>query len=363
MFKKRLAIVHDALINTGGAERTLVYMSEAFPDAPIFTSVYLPRQTYPILRTKEIHSLPGSRFVHTERLAKQLYPVWVLGFAGLVLDEYDIVLTSTSWVAKFVRPPRNTLNVSYCYAPTRFLWHPSSYSESSVPFGRYWMQAFAQIRPALRRLDYQAMQNPQRLATTSQNMAKLIAHCYDRTAQVIHAPIRVQDYMSSNEDGDYYLVVGRLISHKRVDIAIEACRALKRRLVIVGEGPERAKLEAMADDNVRFVKRVSDIELLRYYANCRAVLFPSNEDYGLVPLEAQASGRPVIAYEAGGVLETVSQKESGIFFQAQTADSMVEAILEFESRSWDARLIRQHAERFDLSYFKQGLIEFIGSLS
>ena len=287
-----LAIVHDALVNRGGAERTVTFMCEAFPDAPLFTSVYLPDRTYPEFNARQVHTLPGARWVHTERGTKQLLPLWIAGFHCLNLANFDVVLSSSTWSAKFVRHPHH---VCYCYAPFRVLWKPQSYSNQSLPIGRTLLAGMNVIRPLLRRVDFWVMQRIPRIATSCQNMAGEIRDAYRRDARVIYPPVRLSDYAVSDLGGDYYLTVGRLISHKRIDLAVQACRTLGRRLVVVGEGPEQARLQASADENIYFAGPVSDTKLKDLYRNCRAVIFPSHEDYGIVPIEAQASGRPVVA--------------------------------------------------------------------
>jgi glycosyltransferase involved in cell wall biosynthesis len=190
-------------------------------------------------------------------------------------------------------------------------------------------------------------------------MAKQISACYNVSAHIIYAPIRIQDYPISDDHGDYYLSVSRLISHKRVDLAVRACQVLGRKLVVVGDGPERLILESIASDATHFLGRVSDPELKRLYSKCRAVIFTSEEDYGLVPLESQACGRPVIAYGSGGVLETVIEGKTGVFFTQQTTESVIEAILAFEAMQFDTQVIRQSVQRFDVEHFKRELREFV----
>jgi len=357
--KPRIAIVHDALVNTGGAERVLTFMHETFPDALIFTAAFLPSQTYSEFRSAEVHTLPGSRFVRSERQAKRLLLLWMLGFACLKLDDFDIVLSSTTWGAKFIRPSQNTRHVCYCYAPFRLLWNPTSYNPSSLQVGSAVLRLIDWARLPLRRLDYQSMQRPARLATTCRNMAKQIGDFYNRSAQIIYAPIRIRDYPFAEGGGNYYLTVSRLVSHKRVDLAVKACQALGRRLIVVGDGPERSQLESFASDTMHFVGRISDPELKRMYSKCRAVIFPSDEDYGLVPLESQACGRPVIAYGSGGALETVIEGQTGVFFTQQTPESVIESMLAFEAMQFDPQVIRQSVHRFDVEHFKRELREFV----
>lgn len=357
----RVAIVHDALVNAGGAERVVTFLCEAFPDAPLFTSAYLPDRTFPEFRSRDVRVLPGAGLASTERAAKQLLPLWLWGFRGLDLRAFDVVLSSTTFAAKHVRPPAGVRHVSYCYAPFRLLWKPAAYEASSLPVGALGRRALALARPALRAFDRAAMDRIDAVATTCRNMANALAEVYARDAEIIYAPVRLADYRTGTGAGEYYLSVSRLISHKRVDIAVEACRRLGRRLVVVGDGPERARLEALGGGQVTFAGLVDRAGLADLYAGCRGLLFCSEEDYGLTPIEAQASGRPVIAYGAGGALETVVEGQSGIFFTEQSPDSLVAAMLRFERESFDPVRVRETVARFDVAPFVRRMREFVAS--
>ena len=352
----RVAIIHDALVNMGGAERTLTFMCEAFPGAPIFTSVYLPERTYPEFRVRQINSLPGAGHVHDERRTKQLFLLWVMGFRGLKLDGFDVVLSSTTFAAKYIRHSRH---FCYCYAPFRWAWRPQSYSPDSLPIGRAWIGGLSLARPIFRRVDFQAMQQVRHIATSCQNMVREIWECYQRDARVISPPVRLSDYTWNEKIGDYYLTVSRLISHKRIDLAIQACVKLGRKLIVVGDGPELAYLKTISSSQVQFVGRVKDEKLRELYAHCRAVIFPSYEDYGIVPIEAQASGRPVIAYGVGGVIETMIENQTGLFFKEQKVEAVIESIQMMEHLSFDPYLIRQSVQRFDVENFKNELLRFV----
>jgi glycosyltransferase involved in cell wall biosynthesis len=355
----RVAIVHDALVNAGGAERVATFLCEAFPDAPLYTSVYLPDRTFDEFRNRAIHVLPGAGQVSTEDGAKRMLPWWLLGFRRLDLRNFDVVLSSTTFAAKHIHPPRGVSHVSYCYAPFRLLWQPEAYEPSSLPVGRLARAAIAVGRPWLQAWDRAAMSGISRIATTCRNMARAISQCYHRDPQVIYAPVRLSEYHLGAAPGDYYLTVSRLVSHKRVDLAVRACRRLRRRLVVVGDGPELSNLRALADEHVTFVGFVDKSALLDLYAGCRALLFCSEEDYGLAPIEAQASGRPVIAYRAGGALETVIEGQSGIFFDAQTTDSLMDAVRRFEPERFDPGRVRAAVARFDVETFTRTIREFV----
>jgi glycosyltransferase involved in cell wall biosynthesis len=359
----RVAIVHDALVNAGGAERVASFLCEAFPGAPLYTSAYLPDRTFAEFRSREIRVLPGAGWARTETRAKRMLPLWILGFRHLNLRDYDVVLSSTTFAAKHIQPPPGVRHVSYCYAPFRLLWKPEAYEPSSLPVGAAARAAIDLARPMLRAWDRAATDRVAAIATTCRNMVRAIAECYDRQAEIIYAPVRLSEYRigtgQKNAPGDYYLTVSRLVSHKRVDLAVRACRQLRRRLVVVGDGPELEALRALGGEQVTFAGLVDKPSLVDLYAGCRALLFCSEEDYGLAPIEAQASGRPVIAYGAGGALETVTDGQSGIFFGEQTTESLVDAMLRFERQSFDPARVRDSVARFDVEPFTRHVRTFV----
>ncbi len=338
----------------------MTFLCEAFPDAPVYTSAYLPDRTFEEFRRRDVHVLPGARRVQDERGAKRLFPLWIAGFRRLDLDRFDAVLSSSTYAAKHVRPRRGVRHACYLYAPFRPLWKPAAYDEASLPAGRLGRAVLAAVRPVLRAVDRRATRRIPAIATTCRNMAMEIEACYGRTAQVINAPVRLADFHLGTGPGDYYLTVSRLMSHKRVDLAIEACKRLGRRLVVVGDGPQRAELHRLAaEGDVTFAGAVPASQLPGLYAGCRALLFCSHEDYGLVPIEAQAAGRPVIALAWGGVLETVIDGETAVLFQEQQVDSVVDAVLAFEQRRFDPHAIRRSVERFDVPAFVDAIRRFV----
>jgi len=357
--QKRIAIVHDALCVSGGAERLVLWMSEVFPEAPIYTSVYLPDQTFPEFKQKHVIALPFSRFIRTERQFKLLFPLWLIEFQLMKFREYDVVLTSSTYLAKYIKPANKGSHRAYINAPFRFLWKPESYSDESLPTNKPLTALIKVFLPALRAWDFKATQKIPFIAANCENMGREIERVYRRKPSVITAPIRIDDYPLSDGRGEYFITVSRLISHKRIDLAIEACNRLKLPLMVVGDGPEREKLEEMAGDTIRFTGSVSDLELKRLYQGAKALLFPSHEDFGIVPLEAQACGIPVIAFGRGGVLETVLEGKTGFFFQEQTADSLCNAMVKMSDGNFSPVEIRKWVSRFDFSSFKSKLIQFV----
>lgn len=357
--QKRIAIVHDALVVPAGSERVALNISDIFPTAPIYTSVYLPENTYPEFRSKEIHTLPSAHWIKNERQFKGLFPWWYLGFSSLDLSQYDIIISSANYLAKFINPPPASTHICYLHNPIRFLWKPNVYSHRSIPYGRASLFLLRLLLPALRRIDIAKTRKLEHVITNSHNIAGQLQKIYQLHADVIYPPIDVDSYPISNTHEDYYFYAGRLISHKHVDLAIRACNKLNRRLIIAGEGLERANLEKIAGGSIQFVGRVTDDQLKTLYANCRALLFPSDEDFGLVPVEAQAAGRPVIAYRSGGALETVIESQTGVFFDKQDEESIIEAILQSERMTFSSAVIRQNARRFDLQNFESQILAYV----
>jgi glycosyltransferase involved in cell wall biosynthesis len=351
--------VHDALVNTGGAERVVLAMHEVFPEAPVYTSVYLRNQTYAEFAEMDLRTTPLQRFVRTERQLKQCFPLVIRAFRHFDLSCYDIVLTSSTFAARSVRVRQGATHCCYCYAPFRLLWSPEHYVGTSRA-GRLGLRAAAPVLEGLRRWDRSVMSRVDGVATTCSNMATAIHGSYGRTAQVIYPPVRCSDYTIGSGAGEYYLVVSRLVPYKRVDLAVEACSRIGAPLIVIGDGQERAGLERIAGPSVRFVGRVSDVAVREHYTRCKALLFPGHEDFGLTPIEVQASGRPVIAYGRGGVLETVADGVTGVFFESQTVDALVDAIRRFETTRFSPLSARQSAERFDMQEFRSALRRFVG---
>lgn len=357
----RIAIVHDALCVSGGAERLVLWMAKAFPDAPIFTSVYLPDGTFPEYRQLDVRTLPLAGGIRTERQFKLLFPLWLHLIQRLDFRDFDFVLSSSTYLAKYIRPAAAVRHACYLYAPFRLLWKPESYSAGSLPTPGSTQGLVKWISSLMRRWDVRRTQAIPRLATSCQNMVNEIQRVYARQAVILYPPVEMPAEPVHSEREGYYLSVSRLISHKRVDLAVEACNRTKRNLVVVGDGPERQKLEQMAGPTITFTGRISDDKLQDLYRKAKGLIFPSYEDYGIVPLEAQAWGVPVIAYGKGGSLETVLEGVSGVFFEQQEVGSLLTALEGFEKTAFDQQQIRQWITRFDVGQFIADLREFVAA--
>jgi len=348
----RVALVHDYLFEQGGAENVFEVMAGMFPDAPIYTAIYNPDTVSPVFREREVHTSFLQRITTDKRKAKALLPLYPTAFERMRLRGYDLVLTSSSSFAKGI-DVGGARHVCYCYTPPHFLWQTDRYIEQvRRPTAR---AAIHLATGVLRERDRRDADNVTDFIAISGLVQRRIRRIYKRDAAVIYPPIDVAEFHLSETVEPYYLVVSRLLPYKRVDIVIEACNRLGLPLVVVGDGPDRARLEAIAGSTVTMRGRLPRREVVALMARCRALVFPGEEDFGLTPLEAMASGRPVIAYRAGGALETVLEGITGVFFDAQTAASVATALAGFDADRYQPATARAHAQTFDRPHFKARL--------
>lgn len=356
----RVALVHDYLNQSGGAEKVLAALAEMFPAAPIYTSVYDADAMPDLWRRRDIRTSFMQRISPRVSIAKAFLPFYPPAFETFDLRAFDLVISNTTTFAKGVLTRPHTLHVSYCSNPTRFLWMFEEYLEHEerpavVRRTLRWMST------PLRVWDYAAAQRVDHFVANSRNTALRIAKYYRRDSEVVPPPIDVGRFSPDGRVEDYFLVVSRLQSYKRIDIAVDACTRLGLPLHVVGEGPDRTRLQALAGPKVQFLGRVSDDEVRLQLARCKALVFPGEEDFGLVPLEAQACGRPVLAYAAGGALETVKEGETGMFFRQPTAESLADVLTKFDDR-FDSSRLQAHARQFDKPVFEQRMGDLLARL-
>ena len=330
----------------------LATLHEMFPQAPIFTAMW-NRSKVARFQECEVHtswmqSLPG--ISRAPRAYAALYP---LAFARMDLRDFDLIISSTSSFAQGIHTRTDALHICYCHSPSNFVWRPRGYFRSPA------IRAMATpLRLWLKAWERQAAKQPDHYIANGHEVAGRIRAFYHRDAAVVPPPIADAWFVPHHSD-DFHLVVSRLVEQKRVDLAIQACERLGLPLWIVGEGRAGASLRANAGPNTRFLGSVTDGELRRLYARARAVLVPAEEDFGIVPLEAQAAGTPIIAYDAGGARETVVDGVTGIRFAPQTVEVLAEAITAAASRQWDRRRIQANAARFTESRFKRDMLALI----
>jgi glycosyltransferase involved in cell wall biosynthesis len=359
--KMNIALVHDYLNQYGGAERVLEALHDVYPSAPVYTSIYAPKKLPDHYRKWRIRSsfmqrLPGIMSQH------QVYlPLYMLAMESFDLSRYAVVLSSSSAFAKGVITEPETLHVSYCHSPMRFAWNFKDYIKGETgAVGR--AQFFLPLVLNYVRLwDEVSAGRVDAFIANSRVVARRIRKRYKREATIINPPVDTRLYtpLENASPGDYFLIVSRMIPYKRLDVAIDAFTRLKLPLKVAGTGRQEAELRARAGPNIEFLGSLPDAELKRLYAGCRAFIFPGQEDFGITPLEAQASGRPVIAYGAGGALETVVEGVTGEFFPEQTASALADVVARFDERAYDPAAIRRHAEGFDIEVFKRKIEEFI----
>src|SRR3977135_421282 len=346
----------------GGAERVAEAMHNSFPSAPLYTLVALPNGLPQGLRTADIRTSPLQKLPSIDRHFRHYFMLYPFAVENFDLSEYDLIFSSSSGYAKGVRRRRNAIHVCYCHTPMRWVWRYDDYV-ARERFGGVARAALPYLLWGLRKWDLRASRQPNYYIANSNLVAKRIKKTYGREAFVIPPPIDVQRFQMANEVDDYYLVLSRLMPYKQIDLAIEACKRMNRRLIIIGDGPDRARLEKLADDRIEFLGRQSDAVVNYYAARCRALLFPGEEDFGMAPLEANAAGRPVIAYRGGGAAETVIGGKTGLFFDQPDSLSLSEAIERFESMVWSQILLRRHAEKFDSNVFAFRVLQFLGSVA
>jgi len=346
----------------GGAERVAAAMHDSFPTAPIYTTVALPHRLPKELRGADIRTSAMQLLPGIEQRFRQYFMLYPFAVEHFDLSEFDLIFSSSSGYAKGVRRRSNAIHVCYCHTPMRWAWRYEDYV-ARENFGRLTRSLLPLSLWGLRKWDLRAAQQPNYYIANSHLVAKRIKEIYGREAFVIPPPIEVDRFQMSSVVDDYYLVLSRLVPYKRIDLAIEACNRLGRRLVIIGDGPDRARLEKLAGPQTQFLGRQSDSQVNHYASRCRALLFTGEEDFGMVPLEVNAAGRPVIAFRGGGAMETVVDGITGVFFDQATSASLEAAMEDFESRRWHQQTLRKHAEKFDRSVFTFRILQFLSSVA
>jgi glycosyltransferase involved in cell wall biosynthesis len=357
--RARVALVHDYLFEAGGAEYVAGVLCQLFPDAPLYTSIVDPRTLAPAFTGHELRTSFMQRITHQKRFAKALLPLYPFAFRRFDFSAYDLIVSSSSGFAKDVRVPPGVTHVCYCHTPAHFIWDLNTYARSHASRGLPLDLLVAPLLPALRAWDRATAQSVAAFVANSAHTRSRIATVYGRDATVIYPPIELSAWHTSSERDDYFLVVSRLLPYKRVDLAVRACTALGLPLRVVGAGPDRERLQAIAGPTVVFEGRVATEVLRQRYARCQAFILPGAEDLGLTALEAQAAGRPVIALRAGGALETVREGTTGAFFDAPEPEALAEILRTFDSTAFDPAVIRAHAASFDVGVFSERLLALL----
>jgi len=356
----RVALVHDYLNQYGGAERVLEELHALFPQAPVYTSMYWPEKMSATIRSLDVRTSFMQRLPLVTRNHQPFLLLYPLAFESFDLSSYDVVISNSSAFCKGVVTPPGTLHICYCLTPMRWVWNYHAYVERER-LGTAARLVLPAAISQLRAWDVATAQNVDRFLAISRTVAARIRKYYRRDATVIYPPVNCDAFtLEPGRVEDYYLYVGRLIPYKRIDLAVDAFSRLGIKLKIVASGGrDLAALKARAGRNVEFVGRVSDAELKELYAHCRGLVFPGEEDFGIAPLEANASGRPVIAFAGGGALDTVKDGQTGVLFERQEVECLIAAVRRAEDTAWAPDALRAHARGFDRQVFRAQFQQFV----
>ena len=362
----KVAIIHDELMRKGGAEQVVLTMLKAFPNADVYTLAYDPNGTYPEYKEYKVHTSKFQLFARNVPVMHYLfYPLGIWAMQALKVKGYDVVIISNTHCAKYVKIDTNSLVFMYTHTPFRLAWNPSSYTQYLNSRGIYRV-IFDIVVSNLKKIDARSAKRGDFFIANTQEVAQRIKDAYNvKNVDVIYPDVKVRNFHISSKSKDYFLVVSRLEYYKKVDLAIDAFNKLGLKLIIVGDGTKSVELKASAKSNIEFVSNISNEELAEYYANCKALIFPQLEDYGITPLEANASGRPVIAFGKGGVLSTMipysldASQYTAVFFENQSTEDLIGAVELFGQLEFDSKFIRSHAEKFDETVFIDKFKSFV----
>lgn len=356
----RLALVHDWMNQVGGAEDVLVDLVSMFPEAPIYTSIYAPDIMPAFYRQWDIRTLWLDRMPAIHRHHQPYLPLYPLAWGGLDLSEYDVVLSNKSGFCHGLQHGANTLHICYCLAPTRYVWQFDSYI-AREGIGAAVATALKPLIAAMQRWDYGAAKRVDHFIAISTDIQNRIRQFYDRESVIIYPPVDTGRFAAARTDEveDYFLVVSRLIPYKRIDLAVQAATKLGVPLKIGGKGRDLDRLREMAGPTVEFLGYVPDEALPSLMARCKAFIFPGLEDFGITPVQAQAAGRPVIAYGAGGALDTVIPGVTGEHFGQLTVESLMAVMANFDAERYNPAQVQSHAAKFDKAVFAEQLRSYI----
>ena len=358
----KIAIVHEMLIKLGGAERVARQLLNLYPKSPLYTLFQDHKKTEAWFENDII--ITSKLQAYFEKIKS---PKWLLGKLPRAIEafdfsEFEVVISSSSAFAHGINTNEKTKHICYCHSPMRYAWdYTHEYTKNMSPLMKL---AVGSLLKEIRVWDYETSKKPDVILANSKHVKERIEKYYRRKAQVIYPPVNVKAFKARKNHEDYFLIVSALTPFKRIDLAIEAFNKLGRRLVIIGDGAQRKILQSMAKENIEFLGRKEDSVVREYIENCRAFIFPGEEDFGITPVEAMAAGKPVLAYGLGGVLETVKAGVTGEFFTRPTSDSLIQGLtrLMLNEKKYNYKKIRQHAERFDAEVFEEKIMKLVSKV-
>jgi len=364
----QIALVHDYLTEFGGGERTLQAISEIFPNAPIYTLVYKQEIIDKFFPNKRIISSFLQKFPLVKNYHRFFLSLMPYAIETFDFSQYDLVISDTASYAKGIITNPKTYHLCYCYTPTRYFWDDSQKYFKDFNLNPVFKKFANLLLPYLRIWDFYAGQRPDKIIAISKFVNKRIKKFYNRDSEVIYPPVeteRFSIYQKNLQQNDYFLIVGRLITYKHFEIAIETFKNSDEKLKIIGTGPEENKLKKLAanNKNIEFLGWIEDDKLPEYYAKAKALIFPQEEDFGISAVEAMALGKPVIAYRNGGALESVIENETGLFFDKQTPESLLKTLQKFKTNNFNSEKIKEHAKKFDKKIFQNKLLELISEIT
>lgn len=346
----RIALVHDWLTGIRGGEKVLQCLLELFPGADVYTLVYRPEKFDGMLEGRRVTTSFLQRLPFGKTRYQYYLPLYWGLMGGFDLSSYDLIVSSSSACAKWVRNPKKAMHVCYCHTPMRYIWDlfEDYFGPSTSPLVRWPAEFF---RPYLQRCDLKSNEGVTHFLANSTEVQGRIQRLYGRESQVFHPPVEVDRFKAKSGPGEYYLVISALVPYKKVELAVKVCTKRNLPLVVVGQGSEEKRLRAMAGPSVSFKGWASDKEIPAYYEKAKALLFPGKEDFGIVPVESLAAGCPVIAFGEGGVKDTLKDGETGVFFMEQTEEALGAAMDRFEKMSFDPAVLREKAMPFSRARF------------
>ncbi len=355
----KIALVHDWLTGMRGGEKCLEVLCELFPDAPIYTLLHNKGTMSSAIESKKIFTSFLDNLPAKQKQYRKYLPLFPFAIAQFDLSEYDLIISTSHAVAKNVRVRKDAVHICYCFTPMRYIWDMYEQYFGKGKAGIGIRIAMMVVAPILRWWDVKTSSRVSFFIAISEEVRSRIKKHYNRSSDMIYPPVDTEQFQLSTSSEDFYLIVSALVPYKRVDLAVESFTANGKKLVIAGTGPESGKLKSMAGSNITFLGWQSDEELAQLYSQCTALIFPGEEDFGIVPLEAQASGKPVVAFSKGGALETIIDGKSGVFFNKQTAESLQQALERLSLIKFNSTDIRRHALGFSRSIFKQKMKDYI----